>query len=74
VLEAVRIGLFVIVNVTGTVWAGFPVPTPVTLTVPLYVPAASPVGSTPTAIGFGVVPETGLTVNQFPPVAWGTTL
>jgi hypothetical protein len=61
------VGALLTVRVTGTVCGLLLAPGAVIATLPLYVPAASPVGFTPTVRVVGVVPLAGVTVNQLPP-------
>jgi hypothetical protein len=61
-------GAAVTVKVTATVRGLFAAPALATETVPVYVPAARPVGLTVTLIDPGVVPLAGVTVSHEPPV------
>jgi hypothetical protein len=54
-------------SVTFTVCGLLPAPELLTVTVPWYVPAASPVGITLTLIDPGVLPLVGVTCSQLPP-------
>ena len=62
-------GAAVTISVTGTVFGLFDAPAVVTVTLPLYVPAASPVGLTDTLKLPGVLPLAGVANNQVAEVA-----
>jgi hypothetical protein len=65
-------GAAVTVNVTGTLSGLLLTPAAVKVTVPLYVPAARPVGLAVTLSVFGVVLVVGVTVSQVPPLVTAT--
>ena len=54
---AVITGALLTINVTGTEYGLLPAPEDVSVTVPVYVPAISPVGLTATETSSGVLPE-----------------
>jgi len=61
---AAIVGAAVTVRLTGTVSGLLPAPEAVIVTLPLYVPADSPVRLIPTLRLAGVVPDPGVTASQ----------
>ena len=58
------VGAAATVKLTGTVCGLLPAPEAVIVTLPLYVPADTPLGLTDTLRLAGVVPDTGVTASQ----------
>jgi hypothetical protein len=61
---AAIVGAATTVRLTGTVCGLLPAPAAPIMTLPLYVPADNPLGSTDTLRLAGVVPEPFVTLNQ----------